>query len=188
MFPRRHLLALLAGTAVFLTSVVCGSGAMPLAAPQPAGPDLDQPSGGGAPLATQVSAGAVTPEGLTLATAGAPTQAAAPAAPAIPEPRRVTVEYPGHIRVGDSDIVRLTLEVDTLGNITPTAETAGNVVTGQTVQVPNLYDTHNVIAEARLDLAGVDIRPADQVSEPLLPGQSVTFYWSVRPTGPGNFR
>lgn len=188
MFPRRHFLALLAGAAVFLTSVVCAGSAAPAAAPQPAGPDLDQPSGGGAPLATQVSAGAVTPEGLILATAGAPTQAAAPAAPAIPEARRVTLEFPGHIRVGDSDIVRLTLEVDTLGNITPTAEKAGNLVKGQTVEIPNLYETHNVIAEARLDLAGVDVRPGEVISEPVEPGQSVTFYWSVQPAGSGTFR
>jgi hypothetical protein len=31
------------------------------------------------------------------------------------------------MRAGDSDIVRLTLEVDDLGNITPTAEIEGNV-------------------------------------------------------------
>jgi len=186
MFRRRHLLALLAGAAVFLTSVVCGFGAAPASAPQPASPDLNEPSGGG-PSATQVLAEPIAP-GALQPTAGAPTEPAPTLAPAIPEARRVTLEYPGHIRVGDSDVVRLTLEVDTLGSITPTAETAGNVVVGQTVQVPNLYDTHSVIAEARLDLAGVDIRPGEVVSESLQPGQSVTFYWSVHPADPGTYR
>ncbi len=120
------------------------------------------------------------------ATAGQPALVAPP--PAIPESRRLTIEYPPSIRTGDADVLRLTLEVDTLGNLTPTAEIQGHTVTGQTVQVPNLYDTHDVIAEARLDLAGPEVRPSDQISEPLLPGQSVTFYWSIHPTESGTYR
>jgi hypothetical protein len=108
--------------------------------------------------------------------------------PAMPESRRLTLEYPPKIHTGDSDVVRLTLEIDTLGNITPTAQVQGNLVTGRTVQIPNLYDTHNVIAEARLDIAGLEVRPSDVISEPLAPGQSATFYWSVRPTEAGTYR
>lgn len=108
--------------------------------------------------------------------------------PAIPESRRLTLEYPPKIRTGDSDVIRLTLEVDSLGNVTPTAIIQGNAVTGATVQIPNLYDTHYVTAEARLDLAGVEVRPPEAIEETLLPGQSVTFYWSVRPTESGSYR
>ncbi|MBI1795338.1 MAG: hypothetical protein HYR70_14270 [Chloroflexi bacterium] len=108
--------------------------------------------------------------------------------PAILEARRLTLEYPPQIRVGDSDVIRLTLEVDTLGNVTPTAEAQGNTITGEVIQIPNLYDTHNVIAEARLDMAGPQIRPSELISEPLTPGQSATFYWSIRPTSAGTFR
>lgn len=108
--------------------------------------------------------------------------------PAILESRRLTLEYPPQIRVGDSDVIRLTLEINTLGNVRPTAEVQGNTVTGQVVQIPNLYDTHNVIAEARLDMAGLQIRPSELISEPLTPGQSATFYWSIRPTEAGTFR
>lgn len=89
------------------------------------------------------------------------------------------------IRLGDSDVISLKLEMDELGNLTPTAEVEGNVIEGDTVVIPNLYDTHYVTAEARLDLAGVEVRPPDLTSEPLLPGQSVTFYWSVRPSETG---
>jgi hypothetical protein len=78
--------------------------------------------------------------------------------------------------------------MDMLGNVTPTAQVQGNFVTGQTVQIPNLYDTHNVIAEARLDMAGPEIRPSDVISELLTPGQSATFYWSIRPTEAGTYR
>ncbi len=92
------------------------------------------------------------------------------------------------MRAGDSDIVRLTLEVDDLGNITPTAEVGGNVVTGETVEIPNLYETHNVIAEARFDIAGMQVSPPGLTSQPLVQGESVSFYWSIRPDGVGVYR
>jgi hypothetical protein len=110
------------------------------------------------------------------------------AQPSIPERRRLTLEFPPQIRAGDSDLVRLTLEVDDLGNLTPTAEIGGNVIEGQVVEVPNLYESHHVIAEARFDMAGMEVRPADLVSEPLAPGNSVTFRWSVRPEDAGLYR
>lgn len=108
--------------------------------------------------------------------------------PAISESRLLTLEYPPIIRAGDADTIRLTLEVDEMGNLTPTAEVAGHEVSGEVVSVPNLYDTHNIIAEARLDMAGVQVLPSETVSEPLLAGKSVTFYWSISPASAGNYR
>lgn len=108
-------------------------------------------------------------------------------APAIQEYRRLTLEFAPSIRLGDSTRIRMTLEVDDLGNITPTAEIKDNVVTGKTVSIPNLYDTHIVMAEAQLNMAGVVIDPADTISEPLHPGKSVTFYWTVRPPEAGKY-
>ncbi len=187
---RRHAFLFLAAAVLLLTSVVCGFGA---ASAPPAAPAANptESSAEAAPEPTQAVAGTqepAVPVVLPTSTIPAPSQPTAAPAAAIPEARRVTLEFPSHIRVGDSDIVRLTLEVDTLGNITPTAQFEGNTVVGQTVQVPNLYETHSVIAEAELDLAGVEVRPSDVISEPLLPGQSATFYWSVRPPGSGTFR
>jgi len=75
--------------------------------------------------------------------------------------------------------------VDDLGNVTPTAQIGGNIITGDVVEIPNLYESHNIIAETRFDIAGMEIRPVDLVSEPLSPGASVTFYWSIRPPDAG---
>jgi hypothetical protein len=108
--------------------------------------------------------------------------------PAIPERRRLTLEFPPEIRAGDSDRVRLTLEVDDLGNITPTAEVSGNVVSGEVIEIPNLYDTHTVIAEAQFDITGLQVSPTGRVSQSLSPGQTVTFYWSILPAGVGVYR
>ncbi len=195
MIKRRNLMLVAAGMAVALTSAVCGSSM----APAPVPSDSNTPSGGGAaptlasletqaPLGTPVFLPTSAPINIQPTATGAETPGATAPAPAIPEERGLTLEYPPHIRTGDSDVVRLTLEVDTLGNVTPTAEVQGHAVQGQTVQIPNLYQTHNVIAEARLDLAGVDVVPSDETSEPLLPGEAVTFFWSVHPTSPGTYR
>jgi hypothetical protein len=108
--------------------------------------------------------------------------------PAIPERRRLIIEFPPEMRAGDSEIVRLTLEVDDLGNLTPTAEIGGNVITGKVVEIPNLYETHNVIAETRFDIAGMEVRPADLVSEALSPGQAITFRWSIHPSDVGVYQ
>ena len=119
-----------------------------------------------------------------IASTSQPTQIAA--APAIPETRRLTLEFPIKMRAGvEGGIVRLMLEVDDLGNITPTAQIEGNEVVGETIEIPDLYETHNVTAEARLDMAGMLVQPADAIYEPLKRGQPATFYWSIRPQEPG---
>ena len=116
-----------------------------------------------------------------------PTQVAAQ--PAIPEYRRLTLEFPPKMRAGvEGDIIRLTLEVDDLGNITPTAQIGGNIVVGETVEIPDLYETHDVVAEARFDMAGMDVTPPEAILETLTRGRSSTFYWSIRPQDPGKYR
>jgi hypothetical protein len=78
--------------------------------------------------------------------------------------------------------------VDGQGNLTPTAAYEGHLVTGETVAIPDIFETHNVLAEARLDLAGMQVDPAGQVSETLRPGQRVIFSWSVHPDEAGLYR
>ena len=140
---------------------------------------LDEPAG--EPAAEEIP--------LPIATQGLPAAIpASTAVPSIPEQRRLTLEFPPSIRAGDSDRVRLTLEVDEIGNLTPTAIVDGNTVTGETVSIPNLYETHNIVAQARLDMAGVEVLPTELISEPLLPGDPVTFFWSVLPSDAGAYR
>lgn len=174
-FPPRSLLRLLAAwMGLTLAILACGvyAGAPPAEAP------ASEPTQA-LPLPSPTS------EALIPVTGGGeePTPL-----PSIPERRRLTLEFPAKIRAGDSDIVRLTLEVDDLGNITPTAQFEGNVVTGEVIEIPNLYETHHVIAEARFDIAGLQVSPPDLISQTLAPGQSLNFYWSVRPQEVGTYR
>jgi len=184
---RRAFFLLLVGMILSAASLACGLGAT---APVQSAAQVRSQQTEIAQMNTQVAElSTPTAEEFPLIIGGQPTSAPTVAPqPAIPESRRLTLEYPPNIRVGDSDLIRLTLEVDTLGNITPTAEVQGNIVSGKIVQIPNVYDTHNVFAEARLDIAGPNVRPPDIQSESLTQGQPVTFYWSVQPTSAGTFR
>lgn len=167
LFSPRSIFPLLAVLALTFAILACGgtSSAPDGGAAEPAAPE---------PTAPQPSIN--------------PTTAPVPAQPAIPERRYLALEYPPRVRAGDSDIVRLTLEVDDLGNITPTAQIEGNVVTGEVIEIPNLYETHHVIAEARFDIAGMEVRPGELISAPISQGQTAVFYWSIRPEEVGVYR
>ncbi len=141
-----------------------------------------------APEATDLPAlTSIAPEATQTVPEETPGEAAP--SPVIPEMRRLTLEYPPKMKAGvEGDVIRLTLEVDENGNITPTAQVDGNVVTGETIQIPNLYETHKVTAEARIDMAGMDVQPSGAIFEPMTPGQTVRFFWSIRPQDTGLYR
>jgi hypothetical protein len=110
------------------------------------------------------------------------------ALPQIQEARHLNLEWPSQIRVGDSRNIYVTLEVDEQGNITPTLITEGDQIRGQTVYVPDLYDTHDVVVAGRLDIAGMEISPQNELNESLKPGQAAHFIWSVRPREVGTYQ
>lgn len=89
----------------------------------------------------------------------------APAA-AIPENRTLEVLWPSRLRVGDAGVIRLSLEM--AGQAAPGGDWA------------DVYATHDVVAEARLEMAGVEYRPDGEVSQALQPGRPVMFQWSLR--------
>ena len=184
MIRRPRLIPLLAALMLIAASLACSQSQS--AAPAPTSvaeyPTAVEAPGDGQSESPTETSPHPTPEGPGVIPTTIPAQ------PAIPERRRLTLDYPPRIRAGDSDIVRLTLEVDDQGNITPTASVEGNVVTGGVVEIPNLYETHTVIAQARLDLAGVEISPPGETSAQLVPGQTVSFFWSVSPREAGTFR
>ena len=178
-FPRRHVFRMIAAWMILsLAILACGLGASPDEAPAIEEPAAEEPLPTfSAPEPDNDSPTIIEPE-----------TPSATAIPVIPERRRLTLEFPRYMRAGDSDVVRLTLEVDDLGNVVPTAEIEGNVVTGEVVEIPNLYLTHHVVAEAKFDIAGVQVSPSETISQTLSEGQSVTFYWSVHAQDVGNYR
>lgn len=192
-FSTRNFFLLASLLIVILTAYACGT-AMP-AAPEDAAateaPAEEEP-------AAEPQPGGDSPTGFPTQMAVSPTQSVAtpvpipteiPIQPAILESRRLTLEYPLKMKAGvESEIVRLTLEVDDLGDVTPTAQFEGNVITGEVVDIPDLYETHIVTAEARLDMAGMTVEPSGTTYQPMQRGEPVTFYWSIRPQETGKYR
>jgi hypothetical protein len=177
---------LLVAIGLLLVTLACSMGGAvpPSSIPTQSGPFPAAPTA--ASVAT--SEAAQPPTLVPLATLE-PTQSLLPqVAPQLVERRLVVMEWPPRIRVGDGDRLRLTLLVDSQGHITPTVETAGHQVSGQEITIPDLYDTDNLVVEARLDLAGVPVEPQGVVSQPMLRGQPLTFYWSIRPEDIGILR
>lgn len=129
-----------------------------------------------------------TPTSAVNISTPVPTQNEIKLSPAVNEQRLLTLEWPARIRVGDADVIRLTLEVSQEGSLTPTAIIAGHELRGEVISIPNIYDTHNVIAAARLDIASMQVIPNDLIEQPLLPGEKVDYFWSVSTDDIGTYR
>ena len=110
--------------------------------------------------------GVVAPQRTTRHQVIRPEQMQLPSGQSVPETRLLTLEYPVAIRNGDADRLRLTVEVQEPATA---------------VGIANVYETHQIFAETRLEMTGMNVIPAGTVSEPLVPGQNVSFFWSVRP-------
>jgi hypothetical protein len=109
--------------------------------------------------------------------------------PAVLEERRLTLEWPSTLRQAEENrYVQLTLAVAEHGEITPTLSVEGDETSDEPVLIPNVYDTHNVMAEARLDIAGLAVAPDGLTSLSLRPGEAVTFRWNLRATEIGAYR
>lgn len=115
----------------------------------------------------------------TAATQPLPAPTQTMPSPALVEARQIVLEWPEIIREKDSDFILLSLVMDADGKVTVTPEHPGSVTEGTPVEIPNLYATHNVVAAARLDIAGLDSW-REEIREPMLPGRPVVFRWSIR--------
>ena len=107
-----------------------------------------------------------------------------PSKVALLEPFTLTLDSPSVVRLGDVAAIRLTVTIDTVGNVSIIAnESAVMPVTN----VSDAFDSYNVIAETRIDLPRLYILPAKLICQPIRAGQSITFMWSVRADAVGEY-
>ena len=95
-----------------------------------------------------------------------------------PDKQALTLLFPPRIRVGETAVVRLTLDVDALMDLIPPGETDSSTI----------GDTQTFITEARFDLPGINVRPTELISAPVSSGQTAVFYWTLRPNEVGKLR
>jgi hypothetical protein len=97
-----------------------------------------------------------------------------PSAPAaLLEPRLLTLVHPAVVRVGDLAVIRLTFAP------------GPQDVLALTVPRADVFASYTIIAETKLDLPGIAVRPPGLVSQPLEAGRGVTFTFYVQPQETG---
>ena len=90
--------------------------------------------------------------------------------PAILEVRRLILEVPVSIQTGNRDFIRL--------EFLPEAVSPGmDEIQG----LQDIYSTHLVAVEARLEMGGLEVEPAGTLTRSLFLGQSVRFEWGLIP-------
>ncbi|MCC6147272.1 MAG: hypothetical protein IT308_06855 [Anaerolineaceae bacterium] len=104
------------------------------------------------------------------------------------ETRTLILEWPESIRTGESGSLLLALAGEEGGFIAPTAKAEEREFSEKLIAVSSLYETHQLVVEARLDMTGPDISPQGTMSEALAPGQKAQFAWSISPKQPGVYR
>lgn len=191
---RRWLFVGLTALAFALLLAACGGGAT-TEAPQPtqlpaatAAPATQAPAATEAPAATappqptgaQVEA-TVTPFPVTTA----PTQIA-PSPTAIIEERMIELEWPPQMRLGESDLIRISL-IPSAQGYTVTTEFPEHQVTTHPLPVerPGGY---GLSAAARLDAVGFNISPDNEIVQGLPVDQPVTWRWTLTPHTAGQQR
>lgn len=102
------------------------------------------------------------------------------------EGRVVELEYPERMRLGDSDVVRLSLAPSKDG-YTVTTEFPEHATITQTLQVQRQAG-YDLYAAARLDSVGFAVAPEAEQERLLAPGETLTWYWSLKPHQPGQQR
>ncbi len=89
------------------------------------------------------------------------------------EQRRLHIVWPQKIRLGDTGKVTLALEMEPVEGA---------------AEAPGLFDAYQVVAEARLDMAAMQLIPASTISEPMAAGRELNLYWQARPAAPGKYK
>lgn len=97
--------------------------------------------------------------------------------PALREKRQVFLSWPQKVLEKD------TAQIDLGIRISPQQE---QTVVSDAVET-DIYATHNLVAVARLDLAGAEVARSE-IQEPLLPGREVIFRWNICITKAGVYR
>lgn len=94
--------------------------------------------------------------------------------------RRLSMSWPQLLRLGDSGQVTLALDV--------AGEAATAPQPDEAAKAASLSDTHSVVAEARLDLAGMQVEPFPTISEPMAPQRDLQLFWKIHPAVTGTYR
>lgn len=151
-------------------------GSMPAQAPLPVG----------APAAMMT---ATSPPATATATAIAPAPPRPSPTPEALHQRIVEVEWPPRMRLGDSDIIRLSFIPSPEGGYIPTVEFEEHEVEITVVPIPaERFEQYYVYAIANLHAVGFDVEPREFPPQEVLIDQPTSWRWSIKPHEAGEHR
>ena len=96
---------------------------------------------------------------------------------AVMDARQVRLEWRSSMRIGDDEVIRL--EFETIENASSPEQQTG---------FTDAYNSYNIMAEARFEVAGVRVKPANPTRESMPAGQPVRFMWEVSTERAGDFK
>jgi hypothetical protein len=109
-----------------------------------------------------------------------------PSPTAVFEERIVELEWPSRLRLGDSDVLRLSLVPSAEGYVVQ-ADFPEHAIDAETVQVEQ-RSGYELSGVARLDAVGFDVSPEPEQVRSIPEGESVNWQWVLRPREPGQQR
>lgn len=96
----------------------------------------------------------------------------------------LTLVSPSKIRLGDVAVFRLMVTIDESDPLGLETESPS---LSTIMDIGDVFDSYNLIAEARLELPRIFVSPSNVVSQPIRAGQSITFAWSVPANAVGEY-
>jgi hypothetical protein len=115
------------------------------------------------PEQQQVLVQTIPPTGMQLVTSGWEGN------PAVLETRQVRLEWPDSLRIGDDGEIRLSFEP------APGVATSPSLTAG----LRDVYDSYNLMAEGRFEVAGIRTDSTNPVRESMPAGQTVNYHWKI---------
>jgi hypothetical protein len=106
----------------------------------------------------------------------------------IVEERKAELEWPGSMRVGDGEVIRLSLVFGPEGAIVVTPGIEGHQVETTTVPLSVTRPGYDGFVIGSLSAAGLEVAAASPVEQPLEPAGSNTWYWTISAVRPGTYR
>ena len=91
--------------------------------------------------------------------------------------RQVKLEWPQSMRIGEDEAITLEF-VQVITDSVPSS---------QPVRFADIYKDYNLMAEARYDVAGMNVSPASSTRKSMPAGQTVKFTWKVNANKAGSY-
>ena len=91
--------------------------------------------------------------------------------------RQVTLEWPSVLRIGEEKEIVLSFELAGAEDAIPTLK-AGR---------ESVYDQYSLMAEGRVEVAGIRLSPAEVIRQSMPEGQAVKFRWQISSEAAGSY-